>query len=161
MRSFVVLVLGFWLTLLPVQAVETITRGEFVRLLWEKNGGVPFDKTAHPFTDLTDDDTAQAAAWAYHEGLTFGVGGALFAPERPLTREECALLLRRDDLRLSRQDWLGDGAAACNDWEEVSPWSDDSLYRACVSGRLPWKEGTLAPTEPVSRTDALAALSYH
>lgn len=129
---------------------EPVTRGEFILLMWRSHGGVPFDKTAHPFSDLPDDELAQAVAWAYEEGLTQGVGDGLFAPERPLTREECAMLLRRDDRRLGRLPWAGDGAAECNDRLEISPWADDSLYRACVTGRLPWRQGRLAPLEPVT-----------
>lgn len=157
MRAFVVFFLTLSLTVLPAHSAETITRGDFLLLLWEKNGGVPFDKTAHPFTDLTDDGTAQAAAWAYSEGLTLGVGDSRFAPDRPLTREECALFLRRDDLRLGRADWTSGSALSP---ECSAPWSGDSLSLACLSGRLPWICGTLAPTAPVSRDDALAALRF-
>ena len=159
MRRILICLLVLSLCPLPARAAETVTRGGFVLLLWEAAGGVPFDKTAHPFTDISEDGVAQAVAWAYEEGLVQGVGGNLFAPERPLSREECALLLRRNDALWGREDWAGDGAAACNDWEDISPWADDSLYRACVTGRLPWREGRLAPREPVTAEEARAYLA--
>lgn len=151
------------LALLPLPARgggETVTRGEFLLLLWESWGGVPFDKTAHPFTDLTGrDDLAQAAAWAYDLGLVKGVGEDRFAPDRPLTREECAHLLRRNDARLGRDVFLPDGAAACNDYQDISPWADDSLYWACIMGRLPWRDCRLAPLSPITPEEAAYVLS--
>lgn len=159
MRYFLACLLTLSLCVLPARGAEGVTRGQFVLLLWQANGGVPFDKTAHPFTDLSDDGTAQAVAWAYTEGLVQGVVDDRFAPERPLTREEQALLLRRNDARLGLEEWGGDGAAACNDWAEVSPWMDDSLYRACVTGRLPWRQGRLAPQSPVTAEEAYASLA--
>lgn len=158
MRYFLACLLVCALGILPAAGAAPtapITRGDFVLLMWSSHGGVPFDKTAHPFSDVQTDELAQAVAWAYGEGLVQGVGGGLFAPERPLTREECALLLRRDDTRLGRIPWTGDGAAECNDRLEISPWADDSLYRACVTGRLPWRQGRLAPLEPVTIQEAV------
>ena len=133
---------------------EGITRGEFVILLWEYGGGVPFDKTAHPFTDLEDDWEAQAAAWAWDLGLVNGVGDGLFAPDRPITREECAALLRRWDNYWGRDTFLPDGAAGCNDDTDISPWADDSLYWACITARMGWRQGRLAPLEEVTRAEA-------
>ena len=138
---------------------ETVTRGEFLLLVWQSWGGVPYDRTAHPFSDLSSrDDLSQAAGWAYDAGLIYGVGGGLFEPERPITREECAALLRRSDARLGRDTWLPDGAAACNDNDGISPWADDSLYWACITGRLPWLDGRLAPSAFVDLETALGCL---
>lgn len=133
---------------------EEVTRGDFLLLLWESQGGVPFDKTAHPFADLPRDDQAQAAAWAWQEGLVRGVGESLFAPDRPLSREECATLLRRLDAHLQRDDLLPQDAALCNDYEGVSLWAGDDLYWACITGRMDWREDRLAPLDPVTPGEA-------
>ena len=151
-RHFLCLLLV--LSLLPLSAwgcQSSATRADFVLLLWACCGGVPFDKTAHPFTDLAGrEDLAQAVAWAYDLGLVRGVGEGLFAPDRPLTREECATLLRRNDSRLGRDTFLPDGAAACNDNQDISPWADDSLYWACITGRMDWLDARLSPLAPVT-----------
>lgn len=152
------LLLSLWTV--PVRAGEIpVTRGEFVVLMWESQGGVPFDKTAHPFLDLPDDAQAQAAAWAYDLGLVRGVGENRFAPDRPLTREECATLLRRLDARLGFDVFLPAGAALCNDYEGVTPWAEDNLYWACITGRMSWLHNRLAPQGPVDAAEAAGLLA--
>ena len=132
-----------------------VRRGEVLLLLWQSAGAVPYDKTAHPFTDLAlRDDLGQAAGWAYALGLIKGVGDGLFAPDRPMTREELATLLRRNDALLGLDTWLPDGAALCNDYADISPWADDSLYWACIMGRMEWKNCRLAPLDYATRAEA-------
>lgn len=161
MRKRLALLGCLCLLVLPARGAELgdegtsgVSRGEFIILLWEDGGGVPFDKTAHPFADIGDEWVAQAAAWAYDLGLTKGVGDDLFAPDRPITREECATLLRRWDGCQGRCSFLPDGAALCNDYADISPWADDSLYWACITGRMGWRERRLAPLAEVSREEA-------
>lgn len=144
-----------WLLAIPVSAAEPpVTRGQFLVLMWADQGGVPFDKTAHPFTDLPEDGQAQAVAWAWSGGLVQGVGGTLFAPDRPLTREECATLLRRFDTGLGRDTFLPNGATLCNDYEGVTLWTGDDLYWACITGRMAWQQNRLAPQGSVSKREA-------
>lgn len=131
-----------------------VTRGEFLVLIWESQGCVPFDKTAHPFADLPEDAQAQAAAWAWDLGLVRGVGGFRFAPDRPITRQECAVLLRRLERRLGFEPFLPAGAALCNDSEGTAPWAGDDLYWACVTGRIPWCDCRLAPRGLVDAREA-------
>lgn len=158
-RHFLCALLFLFVFFLPAQAEDgPVTRGEFTLLLWQSQGGVPFDKTAHPFADIYDDGQAQAVAWAYGEGLVQGIGGYRFAPDRPLTREECATLLRRLDDHLGFDTFLPDGAALCNDYEGVNLWAGDDLYWACITGRMDWQENRLAPQGAVSEAEAKAFL---
>lgn len=139
------------------KGLAPVSRGEALLLLWQSAGAAPYDKTAHPFTDLMGrDGLAQAAGWAYELGLVKGVGDGLFAPDRPMTREELATLLRRNDALLGRDTWLPDGAAGCNDYADISPWADDSLYWACIMGRMEWKNCRLAPLDYATYAEAEA-----
>ena len=58
-----------------------------------------------------------------------------------MTREELAVTLRRYARILGRDTFLPAGAAECNDYADISPWADDSLYWACDAGVLNWSEG--------------------
>lgn len=156
MRSVFCLLLSLSLLSLPAGAAaeEPVTRGEFALLLWRSAGGVPYDVSALPFSDVEKNaDWAQAVCWGYDEGLLRGTGDGLFSPGRLLTREECAALLRRYDARLGRDTFFPD-AGICNDFQDISPWADDSLYWACSTGRMAWRDRRLAPYETVTSAEA-------
>ena len=129
--------------LLPAAAAaqSPVTRVQFVAALWTCSGAVPYDANG-PFSDVNPNSPgATAVAWAYDLGIVRGTGGTLFVPDRPITREEAAVLLRRYAVHLGRDTFLPSGVAACNDFEGISPWADDSLYWACDAGVLNWSEG--------------------
>ena len=149
---------AFLALICPAAAQEPapITRGELAALLWWREGAVAYDKTAHPFADLAgeEDGLVQAVAWGYSLGLMRGVGDGLFAPHRILTREEYATVLRRYDALQGRDVFFPDGAAGCNDYIDISPWADDSLYWACATGRMDFAQNRLAPLSPVTSLQA-------
>lgn len=138
----------------------TVTRGGFVISLWESAGAVPFDAVT-PFSDLSpDDDCATAVGWASSQGLVLGTGGGFFSPHRAITREEAAVLLRRWADLLGRDTFLPDGVAECNDYADISPWSDDSLYWACEIGLISWSpDGRLDPLGSVSPEELSALMA--
>ena len=159
MRLLCSLLLIFAL-LAPAGAAEApLDRGDLAAALWAAQG-CPEPQGDCPFSDLPSAGLrASAVAWAAEQGLVHGTGGGAFAPDRPATREEAAVLLRR------YARWLGQEAfypeiARCNDWKDISPWADDSLYWAAGVGALPWSPGgRLDPQGPVTQRDLLAALS--
>ena len=149
--------------LLPAAAAaqSPVTRAQFVAALWTCSGAVPYDANG-PFSDVNPNSPgATAVAWAYDLGIVRGTGGTLFVPDRPITREEAAVLLRRYAVHLGRDTFLPSGVAACNDFEGISPWADDSLYwagrhrpagvGARTAGRSP-----RAPSPPEELEQALA-----
>lgn len=141
-----------------VAAAGPLTRGDLAAALWEAQG-CPAPQGHCPFSDVPPEDPcAPAVAWAAEQDLVRGAGGGAFAPDRPATREEAAVLLRR------YARWLGQDAfypeiARCNDYEDISPWADGSLYWAAGTGVLPWSPGgRLDPQGPVAQADLAAAL---
>ena len=155
MQEFAALLL-LLLLLCPTARGEEgpVTRGGFVSALWESAGAVPYDAQT-PFSDVSPRaDYAPAVSWAAHQGLVLGTGEGRFQPERPITREEAAVLLRRWAALLEWDTFLPDGVVACNDYQDISPWADDSLYWAAGIGLLAWgadgrpePQGTLSPEE--------------
>ena len=142
---------------LSLALTSPVTRGDFAILMWRSLGAVPYDVSALPFADVSPSDPcSQAVCWAYDEALVNGTGQENFSPDRALTREECAALLRRYDARLHRDTFFPESAATCNDGENISPWADDSLYWACSTGRMAWSDNRLAPAGPVSCEEAVS-----
>lgn len=122
--ALLVLVLLLFLNPAVVAAAPPAARMDLAVLLWESAGAVPF------------------------------AGDGRFSPDRPLTREELAVALRRYARILGRDTFLPAGAAECNDYADISPWADDSLYWAAGIGLLAWgadgrpePQGTLSPEE--------------
>ena len=137
----VLLLLTVLLPAAAAAAPPAVTRAQFVAALWACAGAAPYDANG-PFADVERDSPGAAAiAWAYDLGVAKGTGGACFAPDRPVTREEAAVLLRRYAAHLKRDTFLPGGVAACNDYEDISPWADDSLYWATSIGLLDWGPG--------------------
>ena len=99
--------------LLPAAAAaqSPVTRVQFVAALWTCSGAVPYDANG-PFSDVNPNSPgATAVAWAYDLGIVRGTGGTLFVPDRPITREEAAVLLRRYAVHLGRDTFLPSGVA--------------------------------------------------
>ncbi|MCQ4772120.1 S-layer homology domain-containing protein, partial [Intestinimonas massiliensis] len=63
--------------------------------LWGSAGAVPFAAGGAISDVARNDDGATAAAWCREAGLLLGTGDGRFSPDRPLTREELAVALRR------------------------------------------------------------------
>ena len=141
MRQLIPALLLLTLLVPAAAAVEVpVTRAQFVSALWSWAGSPPC-AGGQPFSDVPQ--TApwlSALCWAAGEGLVRGTGGLLFTPDRPITREEAAILLRRYAARLGR-DVSFPEIARCNDFEDISPWADDSLYWATGTGLIGWSEG--------------------
>lgn len=138
----------------------SVTRGAFVTALWQDGGAVAFDAVT-PFSDLpVDHHCATAVGWAWSQGLVQGVGDSRFAPDRAITREEAAVMLRRWAILLGYDAFLPDGVAACNDYADISPWADDSLYWATDAGILDWSPGgRLNPAGSLTEEEVSAALT--
>ena len=82
-----------------------VSRAQFAAALWAGLGAIPFDANSS-FLDVSpSDENAAAISWLSSEGLIQGTGCGLFSPERPITREEAAVLLRRTGL----MDWSPGG----------------------------------------------------
>ena len=153
--ALLLLVLLLFPKVRAASAMPSVTRGEFVALIWKSEGAVPYD-AATAFSDvLRDDNCATAVGWAYDAALIRGTGGGHFEPDRSITREEAAILLRRWAEHLGRDTFLPDGVAACNDYTGISSWADDSLYWATDTGLIEWSSGgRLDPGGTLTEGDA-------
>lgn len=161
MKKGFALLLAALLLLAPARAARTdppVSRGAFVQALWELWGSVPYEDT-RVFSDLPHDALCTTAVcWARDLALIRGVGGGCFAPERPITREEAAVFLRRAAAHLGRETATVSNLAMCNDYADISPWADDSLYWATESGLIDWAEGGLRASYGTVTAAEMAAI---
>ena len=87
---------------------SALTRAMLVTVLWRMNGALP-PREEVPFSDVAKDQWyTDAVAWAAENNVVQGIGGGMFAPNAPVTREQMAAIFYR---------WAkGEGL-------DVSPWN--------------------------------------
>lgn len=152
-RCAALLIVLLFVSVCAGAAEAPATRGDFVAALWTADSGVPV-LVPTAFSDVGPNETyTEGVSWAYERSLALGVGDGLFLPERPITREEAATILRRYCAWMGWDTFLPDGVAECNDYEGISPWADDSLYWATDVGLIEWSQGgRLDPLGPLTAT---------
>ncbi|MBR5633149.1 MAG: S-layer homology domain-containing protein, partial [Clostridia bacterium] len=144
-----------------------VSRAQVVTTLWrlagepEANGA-----SGMTFTDVADGQWyTEAVAWAAENGITAGVGGSSFAPDRTVTRGEVAAILYR------YASYAGEdvsGRADLNTFADtgaLSDWNRDA-FAWCVDGGIIGGKTTgelqpvyLAPSDTLTRAE-LAAVLY-
>ena len=146
---------------------RSITRSEVVTILSRYNGsydtidaGKYIGSSCEDFVDVPDGQWyTPAAQWAYENGIVNGVGGAYFAPDRTITREEFATMLYRyteylevdTSARVDYSDFADSGS--------VSEWATDAMSWAVAEGLISGKPGKLlAPQDTITRAEVATVI---
>lgn len=138
---------------------QILTRAMAVQVLANLENAADTEYTA-PFTDVDADAYyASAVAWAYQNGVVYGVDADSFDPDSPVTREQlCAMLCRLYGGVISGYEDKADGAPA--DMASVSPYAREAvmlLYKkgiVCGMGG-----GVFSPRDGITRAQ-LAQILY-
>ena len=116
----------------------TTTRAQIVQILYNLEGEPEVSGTT-PFTDLTQDWYQDAILWAYQTGVVAGTGdGTTFEPDRPVTREQIAVILMEYVTRVLKLErtWTPADLSAFPDAGSVSDWAKDALADAVALGLI-------------------------
>ena len=140
-----------------------LTRGMVVTVLF-RNDGSPNDVYPNPFADVSETQYyANAAAWAYGEGIVTGTGedewgDPLFSPDRNITRQELATMFaryaayRHVDTTKNTAD-----IATFPDAGKVASWASDSFKWSSGTGIITGKQNsgvtTLSPEDLATRAE--------
>lgn len=111
--------------------------------------------TCPTFVDVPDGQYyTPAAQWAYDNGIINGVGGAYFAPNRTITREEFAVMLYRFTEYLGEDTSERVAYDTFTDGDEVSSWANDAMSWAVAEGLISGKpDNKLAPKDTITRAE--------
>ncbi|MBR6808303.1 MAG: S-layer homology domain-containing protein [Clostridia bacterium] len=146
---------------------RSITRSEIAVILSRYNGSydsidVRVYKTATcpTFVDVPDGQWyTPAAQWAYENGIVNGVGGAYFAPDRTITREEFATMLYRYTEYLEVDTSARVDYSDYADSDSVSEWATDAMSWAVAEGLISGKPGKLlAPQDTITRAEVATVI---
>ena len=115
----------------------TTTRAQIVQILYNLEGEPKVSGTM-PFTDLTQNWYKDAVLWSYQTGVVVGTSATTFEPDRPVTREQIAVILMEyvtKVLKLERT-WTPADLSAFPDAGSVSDWAKDALADAVALGLI-------------------------
>ena len=115
----------------------TTTRAQIVQILYNLEGEPKVSGTT-PFTDLTQDWYQDAVLWAYQTGVVAGTSSTTFEPDRPVTREQIAVILMEYVTRVLKLErtWTPADLSAFPDAGSVSDWAKDALADAVALGLI-------------------------
>ena len=121
----------------------TTTRAQIVQILYNLEG-TPAVSGTTPFTDLTANWYKPAILWAYQNNVVAGTSPITFDPERPVTREQIAVILTQymfHVLKMNRT-WTPADLSTFPDGAQVSSWAKEAMQDAVALGLI---NGTKAP----------------
>lgn len=133
---------------------STLTRAMVVKVLGALENISPEAFPSSSFKDVqTTSWYAPYVQWAHELGLVKGIGGGLFAPNAPITRQELATILYRY-WQYKGNTWTPDNSAYLTfaDTVEVAPWAVNAMVWATGMGLVDGVgNDLLAPTELSTR----------
>ena len=115
----------------------TTTRAQIVQILYNLEGEPKVSGTT-PFTDLTQDWYQDAVLWAYQTGVVAGTSSTTFEPDRPVTREQIAVILMEYMTRVLKLErtWTPADLSIFPDADSVSDWAKDAMADAVGLGLI-------------------------
>ena len=115
----------------------TTTRAQIVQILYNLEGEPKVSGTT-PFTDLTNDWYQDAVLWAYQTGVVAGTSSTTFEPDRPVTREQIAVILMEYVTRVLKLErtWTPADLSIFPDAGSVSDWAKDAMADAVGLGLI-------------------------
>ncbi|MFF2483060.1 S-layer homology domain-containing protein [Paenibacillus sp. NPDC058071] len=133
-----------------------VTRAEFVTMLNRMLGLEQANSPVSPFADV------DRKAWYYGSvqaavqlGLADGIAPNQFAPSKPVTRQEAAVLLGR----ALKQNGTAKGPASYNDGKELASWAEASVAAMQELGlMLGDRNGRFRPKDSLTRQETAAVL---
>ena len=115
----------------------TTTRAQIVQILYNLEG-TPAVSGTTPFTDLTANWYKPAILWAYQNNVVAGTTPTTFDPERPVTREQIAVILTQymfNVLKMNRT-WTPADLSTFPDGAQVSGWAKEAMQDAVALGLI-------------------------
>ena len=115
----------------------TTTRAQIVQILYNLEG-TPAVSGTTPFTDLTANWYKPAILWAYQNNVVAGISPTTFAPERPVTREQIAVILTQYMFHVLKMErtWTPADLSTFPDGANVSSWAKEAMQDAVALGLI-------------------------
>ena len=130
-----------------------MTRAMLAELLYRYDGAAPVTEL-HGFTDVPENVYYHdALSWSVSSGILNGVGNGLYAPDKPVTRQELAKVLMCY-LELQIQP----AAVEFSDNAAISSWAQKPVQAVSAAGLMNGSDGRFRPNDPVTRAEIATLL---
>lgn len=146
---------------------DTMTRAEFVTILWRASGE-PKPTKAASFTDLKQDWYKDAVAWAEENSVVNGMGDGTFDPTGSVTREQLVTILHRLTGTPTGMEAMFTGVydSTFSDSGKIGSWAKAALYWSIYNEIFCGQQSvaignTLAPKEPANRAQIAVMITRY
>ena len=133
----------------------SMTRGDFVLILYRNAGSPSVYGVSNPFTDVKSTDYYyEAVLWAYRNNVVNGTSTTTFGPKGKITREQIASIL----WRLAGKPVYSASLRSYTDYASVSDYAYDAMSWAVGSGYVKGSGAKLSPKNNASRAEVAVML---
>ena len=133
----------------------SMTRGDFVLMLYRMAGKPSVSGISNPFTDVKSTDYYyNAILWAYRNDIVTGVDAKTFAPKKNITREQIAATL----YRMAGKPVYSASLRSYTDYASVSDYAYDAMSWAVGSGYVKGSGAKLSPKNNATRAEVAVML---
>ena len=128
----------------------SMTRGDFVLILYRNAGSPSVYGVSNPFTDVKSTDYYyEAVLWAYRNNVVNGTSTTTFGPKGKITREQIASIL----WRLAGKPVYSASLRSYTDYASVSDYAYDAMSWAVGSGYVKGSGAKLSPKNNATRAE--------
>lgn len=133
----------------------SMTRGDFVLILYRNAGSPSVYGVSNPFTDVKSTDYYyEAVLWAYRNNVVNGTSTTTFGPKGKITREQIASIL----WRLAGKPVYSASLRSYTDYASVSDYAYDAMSWAVGSGYVKGSGAKLSPKDNATRAEVAVML---
>lgn len=133
----------------------SMTRGDFVLILYRNAGSPSVYDVSNPFTDVKSTDYYyEAVLWAYRNNVVNGTSTTTFGPKGKITREQIASIL----WRLAGKPVYSASLRSYTDYASVSDYAYDAMSWAVGSGYVKGSGAKLSPKNNATRAEVAVML---
>lgn len=133
----------------------SMTRGDFVLILYRNAGSPSVYGVSNPFTDVKSTDYYyEAVLWAYRNNVVNGTSTTTFGPKGKITREQIASIL----WRLAGKPIYSASLRSYTDYASVSDYAYDAMSWAVGSGYVKGSGAKLSPRNNATRAEVAVML---
>jgi hypothetical protein len=137
-----------------------LTRGQFVTMLLKAYGIAPDTNSGDNFSDAGNTYYTGYLASAKQLGVSDGIGGNLFAPDKAVTRQEMFTMLY-NALNAMKKQPEGISGKALSDFSDasaVASWAKDAMNELTKAGTISGSGGKISPTSTTTRAEMAQVL---